>query len=63
VEELNPIEDENKVENEASPIEESVIKEKYNYSIGCKRSSKQGFCGYSGNRCRKVSERSWKINW
>lgn len=27
VEELNPIEDENKVENEASPIEESVIKE------------------------------------
>ena len=61
VEELNPIEDENKVENEASPIEESVIKENTTIQSDVKEVQSKASVTIQGTDAEKYPKEAGKL--
>ena len=61
VEELNPIEDENKVENEASPIEESVIKESTTIQSDVKEVQSKASVTIQGTDAEKYPKEAGKL--
>lgn len=61
MEKLNPIEDENKVENEASPNEESVIKENTTIQLDVKEVQSKASVAIQGTDAEKYPKEAGKL--